>query len=154
MKRRGPSPLFIIDMGVPRNIDPGAGSVANVFLHDVDSLRQIIDRNLERRRAELPRVQQIVFDELVQFDHWHGSLQLNPTIQQLRDQFEHIRQSEVEKFSHHFASDSQDDVSILTKRIINKILHTPMVNLRGDSGKDHEIEKDVQLIRSLFGLDA
>ncbi len=153
MKRRGPSPLFVIDIGVPRNVDPAVGSVANIFLHDVDSLQLIIDKNVERRKAELPHVRDIVFEELLQFDHWHASLELTPTIQQLRDQFEQIRQSELERFSHHITADLQDDVSILTKRIINKILHTPMVTLKGELGKSHEVKKDIQLVRAIFGLD-
>jgi glutamyl-tRNA reductase len=153
-RERGSAPLFVIDIGVPRNVDPAVGLVAGVFLHDVDSLQQIIDRNLERRRAEIPRVREIVFEELVQFDHWHGSLELNPTIQQLREQFEQIRQSEVEKFSHHFTADRQDDVALLTKRIVNKILHTPMVTLKGDPGRGHEVQKEIRLVRALFGLDA
>lgn len=153
MKRRGASPLFVIDIGVPRNIDPEAGTLANLFLHDVDSLQQIIDRNLERRRAQLPRVMEIVLQELVQFDRWHASLELNPTIQLLREQFELIRQSEVEKFSHHFDRDHQEDVAMLTKRIINKILHGPMVNLKGESARGHEVQKEIQMVRAIFGLD-
>ena len=154
MKLRGPSPLFVIDIGVPRNIDPAAGAVGNVFLHDVDSLHRIIDRNAERRRAELPHVREIIFEELVEFDHWHASLELTPTIQQLREHFEQIRQSELDKFSHHFAADRQDDVAMLTKRIVNKLLHAPMVNLREESARGHHVKRDIQLVRAIFGLDA
>jgi glutamyl-tRNA reductase len=153
-RRRASSPLVIIDIGVPRNIDPALAHAAGVFLHDVDSLQQIIDRNLERRAAELPHVRDIVFQELLQFDRWHGSLALNPTIQQLRDQFESIRRAEVEKFSHHFRGELQDDVSMLTKRIVNKILHTPMVTLKGEPGKSDEVQKEIRMVRALFGLDA
>jgi glutamyl-tRNA reductase len=96
-----------------------------------------------------------VLDEIIQFDTWYNSLQVNPTIQQLRDQLEAIRQSEVEKHRHHFAPDKQEELDILTKRIVNKILHTPMVNLKnghGDEGND-ETRHKIVILRHLFGLD-
>ena len=155
MKSRGSRPLFIIDIGVPRNIDPAANNIANVFLHDVDGLKHIIDSNLAHRKAEIPKIKKIVLDEIIQFDTWYNSLQVNPTIQQLRDQLEAIRQSEVEKHRHHFAPDKQEELDILTKRIVNKILHTPMVNLKnghGDEGND-ETRHKIVILRHLFGLD-
>ncbi len=155
MKLRGNRPLVIIDIGVPRNIDPAANSVSNIFLHDLDTLNHVIDINLTRRRAEIPKVQQIMLDELTAYNTWYNSLQVTPTIQELRDQFESIRKSEVEKHLHHFATDRQEEIEMLTKRIINKILHTPMVNLRNSSDQEDEDDKrhKVHLIRHLFGLD-
>jgi len=155
MKQRGNRPLVIIDIGVPRNIDPSANTISNIFLHDLDTLNHAIDTNLTRRRTEIPKVQQIMLDELSTFNTWYNSLQVTPTIQELRDHFESIRKSEVEKHLHHFAADRQEEIEILTKRIINKILHTPMVNLRNSSDQEGEDDKrhKVHLIRHLFGLD-
>ena len=155
MKSRGNRPLFLIDIGVPRNIEPEANKIDNVFLHDIDALNHIVDKNLSHRRAEVPKVQQIVLDELIQFHNWYNSLQVSPTIQELRDQFESIRRSEVEKHLHHFTGDRHEEIEILTKRIVNKILHTPMVNLKNGSGEttDDETRHRIYLIRHLFGLD-
>lgn len=151
MKQRDNRTLVIIDLGMPRNIDPGANTLGNVFLNDIDTLNDIVDRNLERRKAEIPDVQRIILEELVKFNEWHNSLQVGPTIQDLRSQFEHIRQEEVTKT--HFTSNVEDEVAVLTKRIVNKILHEPMVNLR--TGMSHEgAHERIALLRSLFGLSA
>ncbi|MFI5251078.1 MAG: glutamyl-tRNA reductase [Bacteroidota bacterium] len=153
-RTRANRPLFIIDIGVPRNIDPKANDLENVFLNDIDALNHIIDRNLANREAQLPKVQQIVMEELNGFFQWFKGLDVTPTIEQLRDQFEAIRHDEVEKFRHKFSSDKHEELEMLTRRIVNKILHTPMVNLRnGASSEDDQIEHKVHILRSLFGLD-
>lgn len=155
MRERHNRQLFIIDIGVPRNIDPEIARIENVFLYDIDALNNIIDKNLEKRRAEVPKVKKIVFEELEQFYNWYKSLQVNPTIQELRLQFEKIREEEVSKNINRFKVEDRELVDIITKRIINKILHTPIVNLK--NGNNSEIDEDtiskVSLIRSLFGLE-
>jgi glutamyl-tRNA reductase len=155
MKQRGNTPLFIIDIGVPRNIDPAANTIENIFLNDIDSLKQIIDKNLEHRLLEVQKVDRIVLDELVKFNSWYQSLQVTPTIQELREQFEAIRSAEVENHRHQFAPDKQETVDLLTKRIVNKILHTPMVNLKNGMGTHggNTMREKIHLLRHLFGLD-
>lgn len=155
MRARGNRPLVIIDIGVPRNIDPAANTIDNVFLHDIDALNHIIDHNLERRKAEVPKIQRIILEELVRFSAWYSSLDVTPTIQDLREQFETIRTSEVERSLHRLPPDAREEIDILTKRIVNKILHTPMVNLRNGSSDtgEEETRTKVHILRHLFGLD-
>jgi glutamyl-tRNA reductase len=155
MKARGNKPLFLIDLGVPRNIDPGVNSIENIFLHDLDALNRFVEKNLHHRTAEVPKVRQIVLDELIQFNRWYGSLEVNPTIEQLREHVEEIRRSEVEKHLRHFAPDEREELDILTKRIINKILHTPTVNLKTEpeSGSGERMRDRIHVVRHLFGLD-
>lgn len=155
MRARGNNPLFVIDLGVPRNIEPSVNTIDNVFLHNIDALNHIVDSNLARRSAEIPRVQRIILDGLKQFKSWYDSLQLTPTIQQLQDQSEEIRKSEVERYRHRFNDAEQEEIEILTKRIVNKILHTPIVNLKQGQhdGGDEERRNRINLIRHLFGLD-
>jgi glutamyl-tRNA reductase len=155
MRLRHQRPLFIIDIGVPRNIDPAVNSIDNVFLYDLDALSNIIDNNLAHRKAEVYKVHRIILEELTQFKTWHDALQVTPTIQELRQQFESIRLSEIEKHRHHFSPKDQEEVEILTKRIVNKILHTPMTNLKnGYNEQPPEITLNkLQLLRQLFGLD-
>lgn len=155
MRQRHNKPLFIIDIGVPRNIDPEASRIDNVFLYDIDALNNMIDKNLEKRRLEIPKVKKIIFEELEQFYNWFRSLQVNPTIQELRTQFELIREDEVRKNINRFSETDKELVEILTKRIVNKILHTPIVNLK--NGTNTEADEDtmnkVSLLRHLFGLE-
>lgn len=151
MKARGNNPLCIIDIGVPRNVDPAVNRIDNVFMHDIDTLNRVVDRNLEKRRAEVPTVQKIVHEELLNFHHWHQSLQAAPTIQDLREQFEVIRRDEVEKNINRFAPENRELVEIITKRIVNKILHTPTINLKGGPDGEDSLHK-ISTIRNLFGL--
>ena len=153
-KTRGNKPLFIIDIGVPRNIDPQVNSIDNVFLHDIDALNHIIDRNLANRTAQVPKAQQIILAELNSFTSWYNSLEVTPTIEQLREQFESIRHDEVEKYRNKFSPEKQEDLNILTRRIVNKILHTPMMNLKnGSSSEEVQMQHRVHILRYLFGLD-
>lgn len=155
MKQRGNKPLFIIDIGVPRNIDPLANTIENVFLNDIDALNHIVDKNLAHRKEEIPAIQKIIAEESALFTAWYDSLEITPTIQQLREHFEAIRQGEVEKHLHHFPAESKEDLELLTKRIVNKILHTPMVNLRNQPAEEPEsnTQTKVFILRHLFGLD-
>ncbi len=156
MKQRGNRPLVVIDIGVPRNIDPACNKIDNVFYHDIDALSHIIDMNLAHRQAEVPKAQHIILDEIIEFGNWYNSLQVTPTIQHLRESIEAIRLSEIEKQRHHFNPEQMEQVELITNRIVNKILHQPMVNLRNGSSTDDDAEETrhkLQLLRSLFGLD-
>jgi glutamyl-tRNA reductase len=154
MKHRANKPLFVIDIGVPRNVDPAANNIDNVFLHNIDTLNIVVDRNLQKREAEARKVQRIVHEEVLKFYQWFNSLQVTPTIQELRDQFETIREREVEHALHHFSREQRESVEMLTKRIVNKILHTPIVNLKNgaDGEASEETLKKLSVIRHLFGL--
>ncbi|MDE3057844.1 MAG: glutamyl-tRNA reductase [Bacteroidota bacterium] len=153
MKERAHRPLFIIDIGVPRNIEPSVNNVENVFLHDMDALSGIVDQNLQKRKAEIPKVNAIIFEELTEFHNWHESLQVNPTIADLRDYFEAIRQEEVVKNINRFSPENRELLELVTKRIVNKLLHAPTTNLKNGSGESFE-EKHTKLhiVRTLFGL--
>jgi glutamyl-tRNA reductase len=156
MKQRLNNPLFIIDIGVPRNVNPAANEVDNVFVYDLDSLNSIVDKNLGKREAEIPRVHAIVEQELEAFLHWHNSLQVNPTIQDLRGALETIRQQEVEKNINRFKPEDRELVELVTKRIVNKILHQPTTTLKqgaenGSAGA--ETIWRIKTLRDLFGID-
>ena len=126
----------------------------HVFLHDIDGLNHIIDRNLANREAQVPKVHQIVLEELEAFNQWYKSLEVAPTIEQLREQFETIRHEEVEKYRNKFSPEKQEELEILTRRIVNKILHTPMVNLRSEAlTEEDQIQHKIHILRYLFGLD-
>ena len=153
MKERSHKPLFIIDIGVPRNIDPGANNIDNVFVHDMDGISVIIDRNVQKRKAEIPRVNEIVLEELTEFLNWYNSLQVNPTIHDLRTHFEQVRLEEVEKNINRFSTEDRELLDLVTKRIVNKLLHLPTTNLKdGNEESEEEKHKKLHIVRSLFGL--
>jgi len=78
MKQRGNNPLFLIDIGVPRNVNPAAKKIENVFLYDIDALSAIVDHNLQKRTSALPAVTRIIREEMVEFFHWYKSLEVAP----------------------------------------------------------------------------
>lgn len=156
MKERNFSAMVLMDIAVPRDIDPKVKSIDNVFYNDIDSLNIIVEQNLRKRKEEIPKVQNIIIEELVSFFNWYNSLEIAPMIKTLRDYFESIRLEEVEKNKNRFNPEDVEKLDIITKRIINKILHQPTTQLRklaeNGIGNDDSVQK-VSLIKEIFGLD-
>jgi glutamyl-tRNA reductase len=154
MKQRSNNPLFIIDIGVPRNVNPTVRKSENVFLYDMDSLSSIVDRNIDRRRAEIPKVEAIIKSELDSFLRWHKSLEVGPTIQEFREALESIRRIEVEKHANRFHPEDRELLEMITRRIVNKILHQPTTILKqgAEEGGDSSTIERVKTLRELFGF--
>jgi glutamyl-tRNA reductase len=156
MKKRSNASLVLMDIAVPRDIDPDSKNLDYVFYHDIDSLNIIVEQNLAKRKAEIPKVEKIIEEEVDNLFNWYNSLQAAPTIKNLRDHFENIRLEEVEKNKNKFSTDDQEKLEIVTKRIINKILHQPTIELRksAESGENTtESAVRIGILRDLFGID-
>lgn len=156
MKRRNYAPMILMDIAVPRDIDPASKKIDYVFYHDIDSLNIIVEQNLAKRRDEIPKVENIIKEELDSFIGWYNSLEATPTIKSIRDYFENIRAEEIEKNKNRFTNEDQEKLEIITKRIINKILHHPMVELKKLSGEENnrdDMATRISIIRELFGID-
>jgi len=155
MKQRSNNPLFLIDIGVPRNVNPAARKIENVFLYDMDSLSAIVDRNVDRRRAEIPRVKSIIGVELESFLRWEKSLEVGPAIQEFREALELIRRTEVEKNANRFHPEDRELLEMITRRIVNKILHQPTTVLKQgaeEGGNNAATIERVNALRELFGF--
>jgi len=153
MRQRSNAPILIIDIGVPRDVDPQVGKVYNVFLKDIDDLNTIVDANLAKRRSEIPKVEKIVKEELGAVLAWYNSLQVGPTIQQLREKFENIRAEEIEKNRNRIAKEDRELFDQVTRRILNRILHFPMTNLKEASDSNNDRLTRIAVLRTLFGLE-
>jgi glutamyl-tRNA reductase len=156
LKRRSNNPIILMDIAVPRDIDPATKEIDYVFYHDLDSLNIIVEQNLSKRKSEIPKVEKIIEEELDNFWEWYNSLQAAPAIKDLRDFFEEIRNEEVEKNKNKFSSEDQEKLDIVTRRIINKILHHPTVELRkaDDSTGSGDTATKIGIIRDLFGINS
>jgi glutamyl-tRNA reductase len=155
MRARSTSPLLVVDLGVPRNVEPSAGKIENVFLHTIDSLENLIQRNLKRRKEEVPRVQEIIEEELGQFRAWFRNLEAEPVVAQIQRQAERIRQQEVEAVLSRFPAETHGDLERLTRSLVRKILHHPSAHLRGQQGEGapkHDLSR-LHVVRELFHLD-
>jgi glutamyl-tRNA reductase len=148
-------PLLILDIALPRDVEPAVGELDNVFLYDIDDLTQIVDRNLEKRKTELPRAERIVQTAVEDYWAWYTSLEVVPLIRALRGQAESYRRVEVEKALRkleHLAPEDREAVEVLTKQILNKVLHKPTVRLReaASNGRGPTL---VEAARYLFQID-
>ena len=155
MKARRNRPIFLIDIAVPRDIDPEVGKFENVFLYDIDDLKHVVDESYNERKREAEKAEAIVLEEVSEFLAWLGSRDVVPTIRELRSHAEAIKEAELEKALHRLSHLSERDVEVvraLASGIINKMLHAPTVRL-----KEKATEKDsyqyIDAIRYLFGLD-
>ena len=157
MEARSTSPLLVVDLGVPRNVEPSAGKIENLFLHTIDSLDNLIQRNLKKRKEEVPHVQEIVDEELNQFRAWYRNLEAEPVVAQLQKQAEKIRQHEVEAALDRFPAETHADLERLTRSLVRKILHHPSTQIRGQKSANGETAAQdlsrLHLVRELFRLD-
>ncbi|MEX2582157.1 MAG: glutamyl-tRNA reductase, partial [Gemmatimonadota bacterium] len=148
-------PLCIIDIAIPRDVDPRVGGEPNVFLYNIDDLSQIVDDSLERRRAEIPRADEIIADSVGEFWAWYSSLAVVPTIRDLRSRGESVRRLELErtlKRLSHLPAEDQQAIDALTRSLLNKLLHTPTVRLREAAGNGRGTSV-LDSVRYLFELD-
>ncbi|MEO8400043.1 MAG: glutamyl-tRNA reductase, partial [Ignavibacteriaceae bacterium] len=156
MEKRNYNPIVLMDIAIPRNIDPQVKELEYVFYNDIDSLNIIVGQNLAKRKDEIPKVEGIIKEEVSNFLAWFNSLEVAPTIKNLRDFFEEIRAEEVSKNKNKFSSDDQEKLEIVTKRIVNKILHQPTLELKKINEKSSNSEEaaiKLGIIRDFFGID-
>jgi glutamyl-tRNA reductase len=154
LKGRHGRPLFLIDIGVPRNIDPGVHDLDSAYLYDLDDLQQVAAANEEERRRESERAERIVYEEREQFEGWMVALQAVPTIRDLRERAESIRRCEIDRFAGRLGLDDvqHETLEQLTRSIVNKLMHPPIRRLRDETDREAGLIR-LEEARALFGLD-
>jgi glutamyl-tRNA reductase len=133
MRRRGGRPLFLVDIAVPRDVEPEAGTLEQVFLYNIDDLQSMVSENLARRGAEVARAEAIVIEEVDAFMKWARSRSVMPTVVALRQRFEAIRQSELVRLQPRLSAlppDARARVDEITRLIVEKLLITPTEQLK------------------------
>ncbi len=154
MKIRRNRPLLLLDLAVPRDVDPLVSKLPNVFLHDLDALGALVARSLAQRRAEIPKVEAIVEEELARFLGWHRSLAVKPTVTAFRGHFERVAREELERHRRHFCPEDQAALDALVHGIVQKLLHRPTTRLtRSDEETAGGISR-IDAVRDLFGIDS
>lgn len=147
-----PQSLCIVDIALPRDVDPQAGKLDNVFLFDIDDLKGIVDENLARRRAEWPVAEKLVRDAVAEYKRWYEARSAVPLIKRLRDDAEQVRRRELDKAMRnlpHLTEDERRRIELLSQQIINKVLHGPTVRLREAAASD-ERARVLDAARYLF----
>ena len=147
--------LFLIDIAMPRDIEPAASSLENVYLYNIDDLQDIVDENMNVRRKEAVRAEMIVEEEVTRYINWQKELESVPTIISLRSKTEEIIKAEMEKaagWMQNFNKEDQERIDNLVNSIVNKVLHSPVAVLKEESS-EFSSRDIVAAVRRLFRLD-
>ncbi len=155
MHERKNQPLFLIDIAVPRDIDPDTNKLYNVFLYDIDDLEMVVEENLKERMEEAKKADKILHHEIKRFLHWLGSLEVTPAISELRKRAEDVRINELEKALKNIdgLSDKEKNaIMAMSKAIINKILHKPIVKAKAATNKKGGY-RHIDSLRYLFDME-
>ena len=151
MNLRPERPLFLLDIAVPRDINPVAAEVGNVFLYDIDDLQAISEANRAEQEWDVRRAEELVSQEVEQFLEWYRALEAVPTISALRKMADEIRAKELAKLlkrsDHKQTSEEIESLEVMTRAIVNKLLHNPTTYLR-----EHQNPENLRLARELFNL--
>lgn len=154
MSQRPGRPLLLIDIAVPRNIDPAAASVPNVSLYDIDHLNTRVEQSLAERLAEAPQAERIVIEEECKFLEFLTILDMMPLIADLHQQAETIRETELAKTLRHLpdlTDTERQHLEALTRALVNKLLAEPTKRLRQEATSSNS-QQYAEITRSLFGL--
>lgn len=147
-------PMFLIDIAVPRNIDPEVNKLDNVFLYDIDDLGRVVEHNRQSRLEEARQAEAIIAEEVAKMVERLKIREVAPTIVSLQETLERIRSGEIERLRPKFGSltpQQEEALEALTRGIINKIAHAPIAELRAQAATPHGIHL-VETIRKVFRL--
>lgn len=149
-------PVFLIDIAVPRNIEPAVNDLDNVFLYDIDDLQHVVDENLRGRIAEAGEAEAIIEQEVQRMISRLKAREVTPTIVSLQEQLEGLRLAELERLQGKLGSltpEQRDAVEALTRGLINKIAHGAISELRRQASQPNGVES-IEMIRRAFRLDS
>jgi glutamyl-tRNA reductase len=149
-------PLVLIDLAIPRDIDPDVRDCPEVALYDMDDLQRAVAQNMSGREAEVEEARELVREEVQRFEDWLESLDVVPTISALRRRGEEVVDHVLRENEPRWESLSQADrerVEVLARAVVSRLLHEPTLRLKGSAGEQASY-RYVHALRELFGLDA
>lgn len=153
LRRRKNRLMFMIDIAVPRDIDPAVGDIDNVYLYNIDNLQEIVDDNMKIRLKEAEKAEAIISEEILSFSNWLSTLKVVPTIVSLKRKAEDIIAGELERsdtWVRNLNDDDREKVKSIASSIVNKILHDPIMSLKEESlngGADPYVAAIMRLFR-------
>ena len=146
------TPLFFIDIAVPRDLDAAIARLDGCFLYDIDDLEAVVAETLAGRRAEADRAEQLVAEEAGRFRSWRASLDVVPAIASLRARAEEIRSAELAKVGGRVSDDERRTLESVTSQILNKLLHLPTIRMK-EAAVSADGAAYADAVRHLFGLE-
>jgi glutamyl-tRNA reductase len=157
MTRRPQRPLFVVDIAVPRDVDPAVASIDNVALVDVDGLKSVVNERLELRREAIPAVEKIISEHVERFEDWYRSRATLPVISRLTQKAESIRAREIERLFARCPELGQRERTLVigaSMTIVSKLLHSVILKIRNKASIDHaEALSHARVLDELFELN-
>jgi glutamyl-tRNA reductase len=152
MAARGNRPLFVMDLGMPRNVDPGSADLYNFYLYDIDDLTQIVQQNRSARENEVPRAELIVDEHVGKFLTWQASVELIGVVEALRHKLKTERAAFVRERAERvpgLTPEQREHVETMIDELLDKVLLDPARRLQGEKDLRRKIQQ-VEAIRDLF----
>ncbi|MBQ3058895.1 MAG: glutamyl-tRNA reductase [Desulfovibrio sp.] len=156
LRARKNSPMFFIDIAVPRDIDPDVNALDNVYLYDIDDLREVVEENLASRRDEAAKAAHIVKEEVEAFAHWWSGLNVQPTIVDLIQRGENLARAELERTLKRLGpldDHGREALEAMVLALVRKLNHAPIMFLKGDALAHEQGASRISLIRRIFDLE-
>lgn len=155
MRSRRYRPIFLIDIAIPRDVEPEVHQIDGVYLYNIDDLQNVVEENVGERRKEAVRAERIVSEETEKFMHWTTTLDAAPTIVALKEKLERIRAAELGRLNGKLSEldpAQREVVELVTRQIVNKIAHDPIVFLKS-SGSHGRRNFYLDTVQRIFRLD-
>lgn len=146
--------LILVDIAVPRDVEPSVDTVPYVALYSIDAVRTLVDRSLAHRLREVPRVEAIVEDECRKIMAWTRGLGATSVVRELAARFEQVRAEEVRKNLKHVTPDEEILIEKVTKALVSRLLRAPITHLTSGEFAEPVESAKLELIRELFALEA
>ena len=156
LKARKNRPMFFIDIAVPRDIDPDVNGLDNVYLYDIDDLREVVEENLATRRDEAAKAAEIVNEEVAYFSKWLSSLDMQPTIVDLIKKSQAIAEEELAKTLKRLGpvdDSTRDALEAMASSLVRKLNHDPIMFLKHGGMSQEGNGPRISVMRRIFNLD-
>ena len=155
MRRRKNRPMFFIDFAVPRDIDPDVNGLDNIYLYDIDDLKEVVEENMSQRQEEAVKARAIVDEEAASFLRWQDSLNLQPTIIQLIRRTEQIAEEELNRTLRRLNvdADTEEALRAMLRSIAKKLNHKPITFLKRRQDEEEAGMEYLGIVRRIFDLD-
>jgi len=153
-KKRHHRPLFIIDLAIPRDIDPEINKVNAVFLYNLDDLQEIVKANLEKRKKEIPKSMKIINDFVEDFQQWVATNSMSTVVGKLKKKLDILRNNEMERLKAKLPQNGyKAEIEVLTESIINKVVRQHVKSLKKVAHDPEAYRKQVDMINNIYEID-
>lgn len=155
LQKRRSRPLFMIDIAVPRDLDPRLGEMPNVFLYDIDNLQSLVNSHLEERHKAAVKIEEMITSEMAAFEQWTKTLGVRPVIQALQDKASTIHEETMDSLMKKLPDLDERELKVihkLTKSIVNQMLRDPIVRIKEMAAERHGDEA-LDLFAKIFALE-